>query len=89
MKWEICQNSSLVANFPNSKGPGPSPKVMKKTTVDISDVNIFDKPTARAYAEYATTLKMSLDLLYLCLVSVFVLMDDNINNRQNKYKKFG
>ena len=73
MKWEISQNSSLVANFPNSKGPGPSPKVLKKNpTVDISDVNIFDKPTARAYAEYATTLKMSLDLLYLCLVSAFV-----------------
>ena len=25
------QNSSFVANFPNSKGPGPSPKVLKKT----------------------------------------------------------
>ena len=26
----ISQNSSFVANFPNSKGTGPSPKVPKK-----------------------------------------------------------
>ena len=31
MKWEISQNSSFVANFPNSKGPSPSHKVLKKT----------------------------------------------------------
>ena len=24
--------SSFIANFPNSKGPGPSPKVLKKNT---------------------------------------------------------
>ena len=32
-KWLDTQNSSFVANFPNFKGPGPSPKVLKKNTV--------------------------------------------------------
>ena len=35
LKWEISQNSSFVANFPNSKGPSPSPKVLKKNTAYV------------------------------------------------------